>query len=170
VPYRSTEKMYERWRRTDLLLAEQFFGLAHPGFAFHVTRPGADRIIQMEQADLQRWVDRYVQAWATNDPAEIGGIFSHDATYYTAPFREPWRGRDGIIEEWLRRKDEPGHWEFHYEVMAATDGLGFVRGWTRYLNPAVEYSNLWVIRLEADGLCSEFTEWFMEHDRSASNA
>lgn len=142
-----------------MLLAEQFM----PG-------PGVDRIIHMEHADLQRWVDRYVQAWSTNDPAEIGGIFSHDATYYTAPFREPWRGRDGIIEEWLRRKDEPGDWEFHYEVMAVADGLGFVRGWTRYLNPAVEYSNLWVIRLEDDGLCSEFTEWFMEHNRSASNS
>ena len=121
----------------------------------------------MERADFQRWADRYVQAWSTNDPADIGGIFSHDAIYYTAPFREPWRGRDGIIEGWLGRKDEPSGWEFRYEVMAVADDLGFIRGSTHYRDPPIDYSNLWVIRLEADGLCSEFIEWWMEHDRPA---
>ena len=32
-----------------------------------------------------------------------------------------------------------------------------------YLQPPIEYSNLWVIRLDGDGRCSEFTEWWMQH-------
>src|SRR5437588_11945095 len=120
----------------------------------------------MERADLERWVDGYVRAWASNDPAEIGALFTDSASYYTAPHREPWRGRGAIVDGWLGRKDEPGQWEFRYEVLAVAGDLGFIKGVTRYRNPAVDYSNLWVIRLGAEGRCSEFTEWWMEQDRA----
>jgi hypothetical protein len=48
-------------------------------------------------------------------------------------------------------------------VLAVAGDLGFVRGWTTYTNPPTAYSNLWVVRLAADGRCVEFTEWWMEH-------
>ena len=116
----------------------------------------------MDRSDVEGWVDRYVEAWSTYDPAQIGALFTDDAAYYTAPFREPWRGRDAIVAGWIDRKDDPGDWDFEFDVQAVADGLGFVRGVTRYREPPVAYSNLWVIRLEADGRCSEFTEWWME--------
>ena len=118
----------------------------------------------MDRQALDRWLDGYVRAWETNDPDAIGELFTDDGRYYTAPFREPWRGRDGIVAGWLERKDEPGTWTFCYEVLAVAGDLGFVRGWTRYTNPPTDYSNLWVIRLVPDGRCAEFTEWWMEHD------
>lgn len=108
---------------------------------------------------VARWVDAYVRAWESNDPDHIGALFTEDGRYYTAPFRPPWTGRQGIVDGWLKRKDELGQWEFRYEVMAVADGVGFVRGWTAY--PDVTYSNLWVIRLAGDGRCEEFTEWWM---------
>jgi uncharacterized protein (TIGR02246 family) len=117
----------------------------------------------MTATDLTTWVDGYLQAWASNDPDDIGRLFTDDALYYTAPFREPWRGRDAIVSGWLDRKDEPGDYAFRYEVLAVAGDLGFVRGWTTYTNPPTGYSNLWVIRLAADGRCVEFTEWWMEH-------
>ena len=43
-------------------------------------------------------------------------------------------------------------------------GCRFVRGWTHYDDPP-GFSNLWVIRFDADGRCIEFTEWWMERDR-----
>jgi hypothetical protein len=46
-------------------------------------------------------------------------------------------------------------------VLAVAGDLGFVRGWTTYTEES-DYSNLWVIRLAADGRCSEFVEWWME--------
>jgi SnoaL-like domain len=111
------------------------------------------------ERDVDRWVNDYIRAWGSNDPAEIGSLFAEDAEYYTAPYRAPWAGRQGIVEGWLKRKDEPGGWEFRFEVLAVADGIGFVRGWTTY--PDAKYSNLWVIRLADDGRCREFTEWWM---------
>jgi SnoaL-like protein len=116
----------------------------------------------MEQADVERWIEAYVRAWSSSNPADIGALFTNGAAYYTAPYREPWRRRQGIIDGWLEREDDAGNWEFRYEVQAVAGDVAFVRGWTRYMEPPVTYSNLWVIRLEADGRCSEFTEWWME--------
>lgn len=118
----------------------------------------------MKTADLASWVDRYVHAWKTNDPEEIGQLFSESARYFTAPYRKPWAGRDAIVKGWLDRKDDQGTWKFRYEILAATETLGFVRGWTTYLgNEPNEYSNLWLVSLDTQGRCSEFTEWWMEH-------
>ena len=116
----------------------------------------------VESKDVDAWIQGYVAAWNSNDPEAIGGLFTDDARYYTAPHREPWSGREGIVSGWLERKDEPGSFDFRHEVTAVCDGVAFVRGWTAYRDPPLRYSNLWVIRLNEDGRCSEFTEWWME--------
>lgn len=111
--------------------------------------------------DVEGWVGRYVRAWESNDPADIEGLFTEDATYLTAPHREPWTPRERIVEGWLERKDQPGTWSFEHEVLATAGDLAFVQGVTRYPQEGHAYSNLWVIRLEGDR-CSGFTEWWME--------
>jgi uncharacterized protein (TIGR02246 family) len=116
----------------------------------------------MERENVEAWIEGYKRAWTTNDPGDIGGLFTDDATYYTAPFRQPWAGRDAIIEGWLDRKEEPGEWTFRSEVLAIADDLAFVQGQTDYAEEGESYSNLWIIRL-MDGRCSQFTEWWMEH-------
>jgi uncharacterized protein (TIGR02246 family) len=118
----------------------------------------------VERADVEAWVERYVRAWSTNDPGEIGALFTDDAVYYTAPHREPWRGRDGIVAGWLDRKDEPGTWDFRWEVQDVAADRAYVRGWTTYHTEEADGPNLWVIRLDAEGRCSEFTEWWMVVD------
>lgn len=115
----------------------------------------------VDRADVEGWIRRYVQAWETNQPDDIGELFTDDARYYTAPHREPWSGRQAIVEGWLDRKDEPGDWRFRSEVLGVEGDLAFVRGWTTYQNDP-DYSNLWVIRLTDEGQASEFIEWWME--------
>jgi ketosteroid isomerase-like protein len=117
---------------------------------------------------LTTWVEGYVRAWETNDPADIGRLFADDARYFTAPHRQPLRGRDAIVADWLERKDDPGTWSFSWEILAVAGDLGFVQGRTDYVptadEPAHAYSNLWVIRLDAGGRCVEFTEWWIERE------
>jgi hypothetical protein len=34
---------------------------------------------------VRAWVNDYLQAWNSNDPATIGALFTEDAAYYTEP-------------------------------------------------------------------------------------
>jgi uncharacterized protein (TIGR02246 family) len=115
-------------------------------------------------AALAEWMVTYERAWASNDPDAIGALFTDDALYFTAPFREPWHGRQEIVDGWLDRKDEPGGWTFEWQPFLDAPDLAIVTGTTTYLDPSEAYSNLWVLRLGDDGRCSEFTEWWMLHD------
>ncbi len=117
----------------------------------------------MDIADLEDWMAGYQAAWETNDPRDIGRLFSEDGLYYTAPHRAPWRGRDQIIKGWIGRKDEPGTYDFRYELVGVYERVGVVRGWTRYFDhdPPKEYHHLWVIKVNSENECEEFTEWWM---------
>ena len=115
----------------------------------------------MNGPDYAAWVERYVRAWRSNDPDEIGALFSDDATYSPTAYAEPWQGREDIVAEWLVRKDEPGEWSFRYEVMGAIGDVGFVRGVTDYPTDEEVYQNLWEITLDSSGRCTRFVEWWM---------
>jgi uncharacterized protein (TIGR02246 family) len=112
---------------------------------------------------LRTFVEGYVRAWNSNDPAEIGALFTQDAAYYTEPYSQPWRGRDEIVRQWLDHRDEPGETEFRWQPLTVGPDVAVVQGETFYRTPPRTYSNLWVIRLDAEGRCSEFTEWWMRH-------
>jgi ketosteroid isomerase-like protein len=119
----------------------------------------------MDRDDVRNWVERYEAAWRSNDPDQIGALFAEDARYSTAPFREPWAGRDTIVRGWLDRKDEPGDWSFEHDVVAVDGDLGVVRGVTDYPNDdPSRYSNLWLIRLDGEGRATEFVEFWMGHE------
>ncbi|HEY7875298.1 MAG TPA: nuclear transport factor 2 family protein [Actinomycetota bacterium] len=116
----------------------------------------------MDADRYARWIDRYVHAWNTNDPDDIKGLFRPDGKYLTEPYAAPWTGHDEIVSGWLEAKDEPGDTEFTYDVLVATADLGIVKGRTHYKSTGKAYVNLWEIRLDEDGLCREYVEWWME--------
>jgi ketosteroid isomerase-like protein len=117
-----------------------------------------------DRAALDDWTRRYVHAWESNDPREIGDLFTEGAEYFTAPFREPWRGREEIVRGWLGRKDEPGTWTFEFEVVGVDGDTGFVQGRTEYSAGKENFVNLWLVRLHGDGRATEFVEWWMDPD------
>jgi hypothetical protein len=115
------------------------------------------------ESQVTSWIEGYRQAWNSNAPHDIGRLFTEDAVYFTEPFREPWRGRAAIIEKWLARKDRPGQTQFEWQLLATSADLAVVQGTTTYARPPATYSNLWLIRLDSTGACTEFTEWWMRH-------
>ena len=76
------------------------------------------------------WVAGYVAAWESNDPEQIGALFTDDAVYLTAPDVEPRRGRDAIVAGWLEDLDEPGTWSFDWKILDERDGFVLVQGRT----------------------------------------
>lgn len=110
------------------------------------------------------WVAGYVSAWESNDPTEIGALFSDDAVYLTSPDSPPRRGRDAIVAGWLEDRDEPGTWAFDWRIVHEDDGFLVVQGRTEYPDRD-DYLNLWIIRLDGDGRATEYTEWYLARPR-----
>jgi ketosteroid isomerase-like protein len=120
----------------------------------------------MIRTDFERWLDAYRAAWKTDDPAQIGALFTDEASYTTLPFREPRRGRDAIVAWWVSQGDSQNEWQFETERLVVEGDTGVVQGVTTYPasndSPEAVFSNVWVIRLAADGRASSFAEWWVQ--------
>jgi hypothetical protein len=119
----------------------------------------------MDHAAVQAWLDRYIAAWRSGEPTDIGALFSEDAAYYYGPYREPVRGRAAIVADWTSAPDAPGSWEAEYRPLAIDGETVVATGESRYRDGRT-FSNIFVCRFDGDGRCTEFREWFMEKPRA----
>jgi ketosteroid isomerase-like protein len=112
---------------------------------------------------LASWLDRYADAWRSNDADRIGSLFTDDATYRWHPYDEGdtvAHGRDAIVSAWLAEPDAPDSWEMTCEALAVNGDLGVARCATSYAD-GKRYHNIFLVRLDDDGRCFEFVEYFM---------
>ena len=118
----------------------------------------------MDHAAFQGWLDRYIAAWRSGDPADIGALFSADAAYYYGPFRDPVSGREAIVADWTGSPDAPGSWEAEYRPLAVDGEVAVAIGESRYADGKT-YSNIFACRFDGEGRCTEFREWFMQQPK-----
>lgn len=129
----------------------------------------------MDHAAAQDWLDRYVAAWLSYDPQEIGALFSEDAEYRYHPYDEPISGRDAVVAAWLGEdapadassRDEPGTYAASYRPVAVDGDVVVAIGTTTYraapAGPVDKvYDNCFVMRFDDAGRCREFTEYYVE--------
>lgn len=120
----------------------------------------------MDRESVQVWLDKYVEAWRTYDPAQIGNLFSEDALYFYSPFDDPLRGREAIVADWLKEPNATGSWEARYVPVAVESNVGVAQGRTRYFQPdgstEREFDNIFVLHFDEAGRCKRFTEWYMQ--------
>ena len=129
----------------------------------------------MDHKSVQQWLDKYVEAWKSYNPAQIGDLFSENALYFYSPWDEdnPIRGREAIVAEWRREPDPSGSWEARYEPIVVEGEVAVAQGRTRYIKPDGsidrQFNNIFVLNFDKSGRCERFTEWYMQ-PRSAQQA
>jgi len=105
------------------------------------------------------WLDGYLAAWSSKDPADVRAIFTDEAEYWFRPDDpEPVRGIDAIIEAWL--EPEPTVAEPSLDVLIEDERLGIITGRVEYPGHA-SYANMWEVHFAPDGRAEKFVEWFM---------
>lgn len=122
-------------------------------------RAYADPDRAFADAPARAWVDAYVEAWSSNDPAQIGLLFTPDGEYWSEPW-EVWRGREAIVAGWLEHADEPGECTFEWSGVSREDDLWVIEARTGYPRVGRSYANLWVLRLDREGRATSFSEWW----------
>jgi SnoaL-like domain len=118
--------------------------------------------VDVTREQVQAWLLAYVDAWRTYEASAIGELFSADASYAYHPYDEPERGREAIVASWLAEPDEARSWEASYAPLLVDGDRAVAAGETLYTDGR-RFSNLFVLRFDAEGRCAEFVEWFLEH-------
>ena len=131
----------------------------------------------MTHDEVQAWLDRYIGAWAADDAAAIGDLFTEDARYRYHPSDEGFAGRHAIVRAWTEpsgdasTRDEPGTWDAHYEPFAVDGDRAVAVGWSRYYTDASKttvtdvWDNVYLLEFGSDGRCRSFTEFFVERPK-----
>jgi hypothetical protein len=122
----------------------------------------------MNRSDVQAWLDRYVEAWRSNDRSLIESLFTDDAVYGYRPWdseRHTVRGREAIAGSWLDEPDAPGTWDAKYEAWAVDGDRAVAVGWSRYdptdTEPERLYHNAYLLEFAPDSRCRSFHEFYM---------
>jgi hypothetical protein len=113
---------------------------------------------------LDDWMEAYLEAWTSNDEHDIAALFTPDAVYDPQTAHGEQHGLAEIVEWWQDIDDKPNNWDFEWMPLVETEDIAVVTGRTRYLSPPATYRNLFVIRFDEDGRCTDFTEWWIEEE------
>ena len=120
----------------------------------------------MRREDVSDWLGRYVAAWKSGERGEIEALFGNDARYRYHSYDEPLVGQAAIADSWLDDPDEPGTFDASYQCFAADGNAAVAIGTSTYFKADGEvdrvYDNVFVLRFETGGRCSEFTEWYVK--------
>ncbi len=119
----------------------------------------------LDAGRVQKWLDAYVSAWKSYEPREIGALFSEDAIYHRAPASRSEQGRDAIVAFWVDEEkplDTPGLYHARYHPLLVDGNLAVTYGRTEFFTEdgslVRSYHNVFLLRFDAEGLCSEFHE------------
>jgi uncharacterized protein (TIGR02246 family) len=122
----------------------------------------------MTSEEVQRWLDKYIEAWASNDAEAIGDLFTDDAVYSYRPWEsdaDTVRGRGAIVASWMESPDDPSSWEAEYRPYATGGNRAVAVGKTRYLanesEPERIYHNAFLLEFGEEGRCSSFREFWV---------
>jgi hypothetical protein len=123
---------------------------------------------------VDRWLQAYVDAWKTYDPDKIAALFTQEVTYRYHPYDAPIEGRDAVVRSWLgdsdavgaSTRDDPDTYDATYRTVAVDDDVAVAVGSTHYSEASASgvevFDNCFVMRFDPDGVCSDFTEWYIK--------
>ena len=121
----------------------------------------------MNHSEVQDWLDRYLEAWAKDDPELIAALFTESAVYRFRPYGGDDRkalGVEEIVRSWIEFDEDPSKWEASFRPYAVDDDRAVAVGTSRYFDAGEQgdelYHNCFLLRFE-DGRCAEFTEYWM---------
>jgi ketosteroid isomerase-like protein len=132
----------------------------------------------VDKAEVDRWLQAYVEAWKSYDRDQVGELFAEDVKYRYHPHDDPIQGREAVVRSWLGEdqhpgasaRDEKGTYDAAYQAVAVDGDVAVATGSSRYLSepggPLTKvYDNCFVMRFDPAGRCREFTEWYVQRPR-----
>jgi hypothetical protein len=134
-------------------------------------KPGmaADRedFMKLTLEYLENWVERYFQAWQSNNPDDIAALFSEQAVYEYGPFSTPSYGREAIVASWIANPDAQEDVRYTCEAVAVQGNTGVAHWHVSYRTAGeaqtrTEMDGILLLEFDQDLRCSLHREWYMK--------
>jgi SnoaL-like domain len=111
---------------------------------------------------VEEWAERYARAWEEADDKAVGALFTEDATYRSDPFKEPYRGRDGIRRYWREVTATQANVEVAIGRTLAIESRALVEWWTQMDSDGTPVTLPGALILDFDerGLCRALREYW----------
>ncbi len=114
----------------------------------------------MDRRDVANWIANYEHAWRSPGTGELAALFTPDAVYSQGPYAEPVEGLDAIGRMWDAERSGPDEQFSMTSALVALDAeVAVARIEVHYHDDGRSWRDLWVMRFDADGLCTAFEEW-----------
>jgi ketosteroid isomerase-like protein len=115
----------------------------------------------MDRDQVAAWVAAYESVWRAPGTDRLAELFTPDATYQQAPYREPVAGLSAIGRVWEDERAGPDEtFQMASELVAVEGDIAVLRVEVQYGDPVVlAYRDLWIIHFAPDGKCRAFEEW-----------
>jgi hypothetical protein len=112
-------------------------------------------------AAVEDWIARYERAWRTAGTEPLSDLFTEDASYRTAPYRDPYVGLERIGQMWDAEREGPDEvFTITNELVALDGDTAVVRVEVKYGDPVDrEYRDLWIIHFADEERADAFEEW-----------
>ena len=77
------------------------------------------------------------------------------------------RGREAIVANWLKNRDEPNTYGAQYQPLAVNGNTAVTQGQSIYYKPdgttiVRKFDNIFVLKFDDEGRCEDFCEWYMQ--------
>jgi ketosteroid isomerase-like protein len=117
----------------------------------------------MRNMTVHEWAARYARAWERGDEDAVAALFTEDAEYRSAPFREPFRGESEIRAYWRRGAAAQQNVCVRMGRPIVDGDRAVVEWWTTMNDPDdgdVTLPGCLLLRFAADGRCSALREYW----------
>jgi ketosteroid isomerase-like protein len=117
--------------------------------------------LAIDREDVSGWVSAYEAAWRTAGTEKLNDLFAPDVVYLPSPWARPLSGLAALCEFWQAERDGPDEvFGLQSEVVAVDGRVAVVRVSVDYADAeSGRWRDLWVLRFDAEGRCTEFEEW-----------
>ena len=117
----------------------------------------------MDEKQLKNWLNNFKTAWEERNPEKAALLFSKDVIYYESLFSEPCENWDEVSKLWQVVPQNQKEVSFNYEIISITEKIGVVN-WkvSRIKLPSNQkelIDGIFLISLNAEGLCNLFKQW-----------
>ena len=118
--------------------------------------------VGVTREQVQAWLDAYIDAWNDLRGGHDRRALQRGCELCLPPRRRARARPRGDRGELAREPDEARPREAGYAPLLVDGDRAVATGETVYTDGR-RFSNLFVLRFDAEGRCSEFVEWFVEN-------